>query len=358
LNHPETHRIPSLDGLRAVSIIFVVLGHAFKEYFGWLDFANLGVRVFFVISAYLIIGILLRDIEKKRFSLKMFYLKRIFRTFPAFYSYLIIVAVFLTIIGKFEWQQFWRAPVYLENYHPRSHWNENQWFVGHSWSLAVEEQFYIVISFLFIFLNKKIVSKMNLIKIMVLILLIIPFIRLLYLFCDFIPDVFSGSIHRSFETVADSLAIGGLMILLPKDTIQSHPIVKYFKSKIWLLIGLILLMQMMNSSVIVNIVGLKTRYFYNLIGLSILNICLGLLVFILINSNESSRLFRILNTRLFVLIGLWSYSIYLWQQVWLFPWDIPMVYKIIGLILSSLLSYYLIEKKFLIWRDQLVKKWF
>jgi peptidoglycan/LPS O-acetylase OafA/YrhL len=54
-------------------------------------------------------------------------------------------------------------------------------------------------------------------------------------------------------------------------------------------------------------------------------------------------------------IGLWSYSIYLWQQIWLYSWDIPLYLKFIGIIISSVISYYLIEKKFLSWRDIYLK---
>ncbi|MDG1697436.1 MAG: acyltransferase family protein [Polaribacter sp.] len=51
------HRIPSLDGIRGLSILMVVFGHAFRNYFHLIDIANLGVRIFFIISAYLIVGI-------------------------------------------------------------------------------------------------------------------------------------------------------------------------------------------------------------------------------------------------------------------------------------------------------------
>lgn len=96
------NRIPSLDGLRAVSILMVVFGHAFRGCFKLIDIANLGVRIFFIISAYLIVGILYRDVKSNTFSIKTFYFKRLVRTFPAFYTYLIIVFIVLVSLNFFD----------------------------------------------------------------------------------------------------------------------------------------------------------------------------------------------------------------------------------------------------------------
>lgn len=125
-------RIKSLDGLRAISILLVLISHSFRGIKYYIDIGNLGVRMFFIISSYLIAGILLRDVIKNRFSIKTFYFKRLMRTFPAFYFYLGILALILIITDHFDWSQFWYSPIYLENYHPRSLWNENQWFTGHT----------------------------------------------------------------------------------------------------------------------------------------------------------------------------------------------------------------------------------
>ncbi|SHJ00248.1 acyltransferase family protein [Flavobacterium terrae] len=348
------NRIPSLDGLRAISILMVVFGHAF--HIGNLNIANLGVRIFFVISAYLIVGILLRDVDKGQFSIKTFYFKRFSRTFPAFYFYLLIVYVVLQFLDLFEWEQFWRAPVYLENYHPRSLWNDKQWFVGHTWSLAVEEQFYVLIALLFLFLNKKILSKRHLILVFISIVLLVPLIRVSYLYFTFIPDILAGSIHRSFETVADSLAIGGIMAIFPSQKIKASKYFLYFKNKIAGLILIILLCQLMNSSFVVSLLGLKIRYLYNLIGLTVINSCIGLILLLSIHFPSDSFFTRFLNCRFMVVIGLWSYSIYLWQQIWLYSWDFPLIFKFIGILICSVISYYCIETKFLAWRDTFLKR--
>lgn len=350
------NRIPSLDGLRAISILMVVFGHAFKGYFKLIDIANLGVRIFFIISAYLIVGILYRDVNANKFSIKTFYFKRLIRTFPAFYVYLIVVVIVLMYFKMFQWEQFWRAPIYLENYHPRSLWNNNQWFVGHTWSLAVEEQFYVLIALMFMLFNKKVISYNQIFKIFFAIILIAPLIRVSYLFVQTIPNVFRGSLHRSFETVADSLAMGGILALIAKEKIFNSKVFKYLKNKILVLILMLFLFQMLNSSLLVEIFGLKIRYFYNFLGLTIINCIIVLLIFILINIDKASKFYIFFNNPILKTIGLWSYSIYLWQQIWLYSWNIPLYLKFIGIISSSVISYYLIEKKFLSWRDEYLKK--
>ena len=348
-----TKRIPSLDGLRALSILFVVLGHAF--HIKIVDIANLGVRIFFIISAYLIVGILLRDVERNRFSIKTFYFKRFSRTFPAFYIYLGILYFVLRYFNLFEWEQFWRAPIYLENYHSRTLWNSKQWFVGHTWSLAVEEQFYILIALLFYFFNCKIITRKQIIYILIFVVLLVPVIRVCYMFFHNIPAFLRNSIHRSFETVADSLSIGGLLAI-SSLRVKESKFYHFFENKYWILLLVIFFLQLLNASWLVRIIGLKIRYVYNLLGLTLLNISIALLILILINNPTKTFFSRFINQKIMVKIGLWSYSIYLWQQIWLYDWNIPLIVKFLGIFLCSILSYYFIEIKFLSWRDSILSR--
>lgn len=346
-------RIPSLDGLRAISILFVVFGHAFKLRI--IDIANLGVRMFFIISSFLIVGILLKDVEKNKFSIKQFYFKRVMRTFPAFYAYLLAVLCLLLFLNIFEWEQFWRAPVYLENFHSRSVWNDKQWFVGHTWSLAVEEQFYIVVALMFLLVNNQYIARDKLVKILIGIVIVIPFIRVCYMFLNFIPDIFRGSIHRSFETVADSLAIGGIMAL-SKEKIINSKIYHFFKEKLTVLFAIILMLQFLNSSFLVDVIGLRIRYVYNFFGLTIINFSMAMIMMILICNPNRNFITKELNKTFLITIGLWSYSIYLWQQLWLYSWNFSIYYKFVGILICSVLSYYCIELPFLKVRDNYLSK--
>lgn len=346
-------RIPSLDGLRAISVLLVVFSHSFPTVKHYIDLGNIGVRMFFIISSYLITGILYRDVVKERFSLKTFYFKRIMRTFPAFYFFLGLMFIALYFVGNFDWSQFWRAPIYLENYHPRDQWNGNQWFVGHSWSLAVEEQFYVLIAILFTFFNRKNLTKKGLVRFFIGIILAVVLIRILYM--RGIAPIFSqGSLHRSFETVCDALATGALGYLLKVEI--SKAVLKYYKSGVLLFCGiLIITIAALNSSVLVSEVGYIPRYLYNIFGIGIINFSMLFVMFFAMDVPNKSYFNKFLNLKLISYIGLLSYSIYLWQQPWLYyQWPISLPLRYLGIAVSALISYYLVEEKFLKIRDRML----
>ena len=135
-------RIPSLDGLRAISILLVVLAHlsktghaphVFKSYY-----ANLGVDCFFVISGYLITTILLKEHRlTSTISLREFYVRRAYRIFPAAFVFMSLALV--AYWPQFRWYNITAAFLYLANFDLT-----RPWIFGHLWSLGVEEQFYLL----------------------------------------------------------------------------------------------------------------------------------------------------------------------------------------------------------------------
>ena len=136
---------PSLDGLRAFSIVLVLIAHVSLQY-PWLrrfveHVGNYGVRIFFVISGFLITGLLLKELTKTgRISLKSFYIRRTLRIFPAFYVYVLTVVILawagilILLPGDLL-----HAVTYTMNYHM-----VRSWWLNHMWSLSVEEQFYLL----------------------------------------------------------------------------------------------------------------------------------------------------------------------------------------------------------------------
>jgi peptidoglycan/LPS O-acetylase OafA/YrhL len=135
-------RIPSLDGLRAISISLVVLGHMADRHYIPGDFlslyANTGVHIFFVISGYLITQILLREQEQLgTISLRKLYIRKAFRIFPAALVFLAIITVIFW--HQLHWYQIATALLYLGNFG-----FTQPWFFQHFWSLSVEEQFYLL----------------------------------------------------------------------------------------------------------------------------------------------------------------------------------------------------------------------
>ena len=141
----SSSRIPSLDGLRALSISFVLVGHlALNTGFPiqrswWTDaYAHYGVRIFFVISGFLITTLLLGERQKTgKIDLKEFYIRRAYRIFPAAYFYLLVVT--FLFYSSLSLNYLVAAYTYMTSYAIHS-----PWILRHLWSLSVEEQFYML----------------------------------------------------------------------------------------------------------------------------------------------------------------------------------------------------------------------
>ncbi len=151
---------PDVDGLRAVAVVLVLLFHAGLGFQGGF----IGVDVFFVISGYLITGLILRQQEAGIFSLRTFWIRRIRRIVPAATvmavgvllagSVLLLPEDYVEVAESVVAQQFILSNVYF--------WQSTGYFEGpadlqpmlHTWSLAVEEQFYLVFPLLLIVLRR------------------------------------------------------------------------------------------------------------------------------------------------------------------------------------------------------------
>ena len=139
-------RIPSLDGLRAISIILVLLAHLsgtrhFVKSGVFEIYGNVGVRIFFVISGYLITLLLLKEHERTAtISLRDFYIRRAYRILPA--AYVFMLPVILWYARSLNRVTILAAVTYTSNYI-----HVGNWILGHLWSLSVEEQFYLLLAF-------------------------------------------------------------------------------------------------------------------------------------------------------------------------------------------------------------------
>lgn len=145
------HYRPDIDGLRAVAVLSVLLFHAFPQA---LPGGFVGVDIFFVISGYLISGILFKEAREGRFSVLQFYIRRARRLLPALLTVLavVLVAGWLLMFPS-EWRALGKhvlaGALFISN---GALWQESGYFDSssdlkpllHLWSLAVEEQFYLV----------------------------------------------------------------------------------------------------------------------------------------------------------------------------------------------------------------------
>jgi peptidoglycan/LPS O-acetylase OafA/YrhL len=150
-------RIPSLDGLRAISIIFVIFAHTaggmnLPEWVGRLELSlgPFGVRIFFAISGFLITSLLLYEKNKRgEISLSAFYKRRALRILPVYYFYILTVLVLDRFVGptSIAPSSFFGAATFTTRLW--GDWRHNDfpssdWPLFHTWSLSVEEQFYLL----------------------------------------------------------------------------------------------------------------------------------------------------------------------------------------------------------------------
>lgn len=151
---PQTERAyrHDIDGLRAIAVLSVVFFHA---KFALMSGGYVGVDVFFVISGVLITDIIMRDLGQRRFSIIEFYERRIRRIFPALFAMLavsVLVGAFILLPQDLSYlsRNAFAAASFVSNV---SYWMQTGYFEGdarvrvllHTWSLAVEEQYYILI---------------------------------------------------------------------------------------------------------------------------------------------------------------------------------------------------------------------
>lgn len=329
-------RIHSLDGLRAVSILIVIFGHAvgtvgFPSIFDPLhSLGNYGVRFFFVISGFLITHLLLLELaQKNAINIRGFFYRRMLRIFPAYYAYLII-GVLLAHYYMVDMQpgDLLHAATYTMNYH-----EERGWHLNHTWSLAVEEQFYLIWPFALLFLG-----KIKAYKTLVVLVLLIPLVRA---FMWYGLEVSPSAMTRQFQAVADSLSMGCLLaFIVHKPDLLKH-IVGMGRSRLWAC-ALTCLVSSAGCYVI------EPSWFY-IIGQSLANLGAVLVVLLCLTRTEGF-LFRILNCRVSCFIGALSYSLYLWQEPFLNSYEIHTLQSfpvnVFLMFIAALLSYYLIEQPF------------
>src|SRR5260370_21720049 len=190
------HRVQEFTGLRAVAVAMVVAGHAQRTlaggYTGVLaplrlfSDGRLGVLIFFVLSGFLITTILQAELKSTgAIRLVPFYVKRAVRIWPAFYTYIAVIVV-LSSAGwiDVDCHQVAYAALHIWNYsellgmsadnalHP-----DGAWYLGHFWTLALEEQFYWLWPLLLFYIWRR-----NSQRVLVVLIFLVPLIRVGHLF--------------------------------------------------------------------------------------------------------------------------------------------------------------------------------
>ena len=327
---PKTHYRKDIQALRAIAVIAVIIFHLEER---WLQSGFLGVDVFFVISGYVVTISLHQKVLNFSFNeVLLFYIRRIKRLFPALYFAIFTGSLLaFLVIPAFEHSHIFKTAFYAilawsNNYLAFNAFDyfgvqaEFNPFI-HTWSLGVEEQFYMIYPFVF-YLVFILLKKWQLP--LLLLFYIVSFALFFYLTFYKSQQWYYLSLSRFWE-----LVLGLLAYHVDKKQVFN---LKSFKPGIWLVIGLTLTFLIPNDS----------RF-----NLFVSTILATHITFFLIISlpNDYSRLKEIFSYPVIQLIGNMSYSLYLWHFIIfvLFRWTVGMegvLLKFIAVSLTFLIAYF------------------
>ncbi|HEX3010058.1 MAG TPA: acyltransferase [Bacteroidales bacterium] len=320
-----------IDGLRAIAVIAVILFH-----FGLLPSGYLGVDVFFVISGYLITGIIYRELKDNRFSVVNFYIRRIRRILPlTLFLVFISLAIGIIVMLPDDLENLAESVVatnifgnnLLQAITTQDYWDISNEFnpLMHTWSLGIEEQYYILYPVLLLLIGRRhgrwLLPSLALLAAASLILYFLPFHA--YKKFYYLP-------FRFFE-----LALGGMAALYLKDKIIAH---RYAAIFVLALIAILF----------VKLTFLPGQY--------ALPVAVILTLGIIVTANHTNKIASfILQNKISVTIGLISFSLYMWHQIILAYVRYFLIQKLqiyhlafifLVVVILSGLTYYAIERPF------------
>ncbi|MBK8182880.1 MAG: acyltransferase [Candidatus Competibacteraceae bacterium] len=296
---------PELDGLRGIAILAVMLFHTEMSIFKG---GFIGVDIFFVLSGFLITSLLIQEfVATKTISLKNFYIRRLLRLGPALMllliSYCIISFFFLSKEqANSNYIDAFISLIYLSNWarafdvHPPD-------FLGHTWSLSIEEQFYILWPILLLTLLRISKNRWYVFIFTVLIALVSWLLRIHFI----INDVSLIRVYNGLDTRADALmtgcALGVLLVLYPPSEMSRHSCFKWLKYLSPL--AMLCLLFLVFAS---DWQDFRMYYF----GFSVVE-CLVFILILDIRLNKEGILSKLLALKGLVWIGSISYGLYLWH---------------------------------------------
>jgi peptidoglycan/LPS O-acetylase OafA/YrhL len=323
-------RIPSLDGARAIAVALVFTWHlliyADLPLIWRVDYGNLGVRIFFVISGFIITALLLAERERTgKISIVDFYVRRAFRIFPAYYVFLAVMALMLPtgwlILHKVD---FLPSAAFFADYQTPHD------ALGHTWSLAVEEQFYLLWPGVIVLLGLR-----RAVYACIALLLITPAFRMLV---DL--SVWPDKPMRGFECVADALACG-CILAVARERLWNNALYRRLVSSPYL--GLIPLAVLLFMAVAM----VRSRVLYDTVGIPLLNFGVAMMLdrYMRFPATATGRW---LNWAPIAWMGTISYSLYLWQEpMSCLTVHLPAIVCILGAFALATASRYFIEIPFL-----------
>jgi peptidoglycan/LPS O-acetylase OafA/YrhL len=357
-NKSMKNRIEQLTGLRAIAVAMVVVGHAEHVlpdgYAGWLaplrlfSDGRLGVLIFFVLSGFLITNVLLAELKRTgSVALTPFYVRRALRIWPASYAYLAAVAI-LAATGWIDVdpRQWAYAAMHLWNYsallgltadnalHP-----DGAWYLGHFWSLALEEQFYWFWPLLFLLAVRR-----NGARWLAGLILAVPLLRA---GTYFVAPQLRGQLGMMLHTGIDPILIG-CFAALNQDRLDAW--IRSWRGEsriVTAIIAVVLFVMPVAES--------RLGGFWNATYGTTLEAALIAIVIVVLNFRNDFWCARLLRTKPLVFIGTISFSLYLWQQPFANP-NLPIAHGfplgILEAFAAATASHFFIERPFLRLKDR------
>jgi peptidoglycan/LPS O-acetylase OafA/YrhL len=332
--------LPGLNGIRAIAAFMVVLGHAGLERIS----AGLGVLIFFVLSGFLITWLLLSEQERtSTISLRKFYIRRSLRIFPVFYFFWFLVVGGLLVRHRVvNWPQSIASFLYLNDYYQAIFGDPNTGLSA-TWSLAVEEQFYIFWPVTFLLLSK---DRRKMASVLLWSIGVLWVFRLVMIFAFHVPQ---GYIYEAFDMRADHL-LSGCLLAVSLRTGLFPKLWQWLCSTWWP--GALTVAGLIFCSLGETHYGPDFRDTISFIAAPVLSA--SLIVCAIAFSKQGA--WRILDTGVMRYLGRISYSIYLFQgfAIWniekisgRYPFWLQLAAIIVATILLASGSYFFVERYFL-----------
>lgn len=344
INPIQKGRLPSLDGLRAIAVALVLLAHAHRTdgfpassvlaSIGGIG--AIGVDVFFVISGFLITTLMLREKAATGIvHIGGFYWRRVLRILPAYVVLLAVVAAMQWLgYASLQTRDWVGALTYTVNFlrHPA-------WEVGHAWSLSIEEHFYL----LWPLLMTLPIAGLGW-RVCLGCLVICPLLRwgVLLLWPDYTQMAELWTFTR-----LDSIACGALLSFVAWDEIAAGRLDRMVNSRLVAAAAFGTLCLSLATS------GFSAKFAVG-IAYSVNALCIAVLLWIAVRNPESA-IGKVLNWRPLAFVGVISYSLYLWQQIFLQHdregWAFRFPQNLVLAVAAAVTSYYVIERPFLALKD-------
>lgn len=347
----NTKRILGLDGLRALSVLVVFFHHT-----GVTSFHGgyIGVEVFFVLSGFLITrNLLAEQTANGTINYLAFYIRRAKRLYPALILMLAAVLAYCLLIKKNDpFQETIPSLLYVMNWYRAFEWYDAV-LTGHTWSLAIEEQFYLLWPLLLTLLLAT-SSKRTWVLI-----IILAAIAIWWRFYALTIGYSAARVYSGFDTHADGLLLGAVLACLPSTYLWKI-------GKLWLPASAYLTAILFNQSLV--------DYSLTKYGYGTVSIASAILISKVI-SDQKSLLVANLSTEPLAWLGRVSYGFYLWHYPIIYvmmyggndkilgfygslPYPIPMLaISVFSLTLAiTAASWYLLESPILRWKPRSERK--